>query len=181
MKLLNKIVAVGLFSLLAIGCSKDDHAEQQTNAVTQQKAGEITSPTGYVIAESLSELQKELFGTATNVAITNIEFIDRASTNGAVAIISYNQAGVSKNLGYAIGDVHVGYRAQTVTFAQHTSLTKFADTTVYKCSGSGCCYVGGETNLNGGSSTFYCKCEGNPNGNSGCSMSVTTTKSLKAD
>ena len=155
--------------LVAVSCSKDEQSESQTSAVKEQRAGQIVSPTGFVIAESTLELQRELFGSATNVIITNINFLDHTIVTGASAVISYTQGGVSKKLGYAAGIINAGPSAPTANTINKFSLTSNFDYKVYSCSGSGCCYVSG-TVTSSGASSFTCLCEG---GSGSCSMTDT--------
>ena len=122
--------------------------------------GQIVSPEGYVVTNSVDDLKKILFeSNIDHYNIVDIDFVKLNINDGALA---YRNA----------GDVMVKKRYVPIDVIQGTGSGN-DKVTVYKCKGLGCCYVGGETNLNTGQHTFYCKCETDPNQNSGCSLEVT--------
>lgn len=145
--------------------------------------GQIVSPEGYVVTNSLDDLKKILFeSNIDHYNIVDIDFVKLNINDGALAYVNYEVDGISANVTFAIGNVNVGYRnaGDVMVKKRYVPIDVIQGTgsgndkvTVYKCKGLGCCYVGGETNLNTGQHTFYCKCETDPNQNSGCSLEVT--------
>jgi hypothetical protein len=166
------ICLLTVFVVSFFSCSRDENIVEQSTIST-----EMISPDGYRIAKHRDDLANIVFDKEEikEAEILSVEFVSINNKDGAIAYVNYQINGESKNLAYVVGNVKVGYKSPNVEFRLPKNRSTYRTSDVvatYKCTGLGCCYVGGSYNWTTDEYTFFCKCEGNPEQNSSCTLQV---------
>ncbi|MDA0177894.1 hypothetical protein [Mesoflavibacter profundi] len=135
----------------------------------------LTAPNGLSLSKSISNLNQKIFND--KVEIVDLNYLETPNNyeGFAVEITYINENGDTENIIFARNINNYKYNTDEISI-NSTFYGRVQDPgdIVVRCSGSGCCYSGGNFNTNTGEMTFYCKCEGNSEGNSSCTMTITT-------
>lgn len=171
---MKKILFLFMFTFVVVSCSQEENINKESK---RERVVDLISPDGFMIAKSVEDLGSIVFLDTNEKGseIISIEYVSLNKEDGAIAFINYKtKNGEYKNLAYVKGNVKTNYKNDSVKFVKlNSSNNSSYREVIYKCSGQGCCYVGGTYNYETGEETFFCKCEGNPNQNSSCTLSVT--------
>lgn len=185
---MRKFLALFTIGVLLGACSNADttvnldNINDSENVIFLKKGsgfdGEIVSPQGYVVTNNIDDLKKILFDSDYDAyEITDIDFIEFGRSEGTAAYVTYEFESLINTIAFAVGNITIGYEnsGDVITKRKTVSLntTNKFDYITYKCSGAGCCRVGGTFNPSTGQDTFFCKCKNNPEGNSDCSLTIT--------
>lgn len=172
-KLLKRFAFVSFFILLFAACSTESSSLDNETLLEQQlDAEKLTAPNGQEIAESMKALAEKI--STDNIEILNINFVKTPENyNGIIAEVSYKTNGVIEHIILLRNFVEINY-SSGISVKVLSSNQKVAQKDIkVSCTGSGCCKPGGSYNFETGVFSFDCSCEGNPEGNSDCTMHVT--------
>lgn len=172
----NVIKLCGIFVLLlTFSCSNED-----TTVIDNPESSGISlkSPNNIVLENSLKTLGERITGKTEGVEISAITYVDLPKDfDGLVAHVNYSENGEDKTVMIIRNIYEIKFEAGTVlqfSKKERTSNSMAArEGDIYiSCSGSPCCYPSGTYNPGTGEITTSCKCEDNPQGNSGCIMKI---------
>ncbi|HLS11079.1 MAG TPA: hypothetical protein VK050_02855 [Flavobacteriaceae bacterium] len=145
----------------------------------------LKSPNNIILENSFQILGERITGEKEGVEVLDINYIDFPEDfEGLVANVEYSINGEVKEVMIIRNIFELKFEKNTVLqFSKadeiNNSISAREGDIYISCSGPGCCYPSGTYNMETGELTTGCKCEGNSEGNSSCTMRISNTKPIK--
>ena len=173
MKKLIKITTLVIFCLGIFSCSEES-TETIINDANSPLNSKLTAPNGLTLSKSIKALNQKIFNDKVQIIDLNYLETPKEHEGFAVEITYINESGETDTIILARNITKYNYNTNEISINKiFNGIGLDPGDIVVKCSGSGCCYSGGTFNPTTGAMTFNCKCEGNSEGNSSCTMTIT--------
>lgn len=169
------IVTISLISSSIFNSCSGDFNEETQNQISIEANSKVdidlTAPNGMKIAESERDLSQKL--SEKKIKILALSYVSTPKDyTGFAAEITYEENNTIEHIALVNELSKIKFNTEVITIID---ADKKVTSQAYKikCSGSGCCTMNSHLDVGDAVITYDCFCEGNSEGNSGCSITIT--------